>query len=177
MRRLLVAVGAACLVITGTGCASSTTSEANIDQGDYSGFTALGQSIVIEVSGSQVKVNSAIADFPDLTTNALFTVGFGGTPETFDCANSDGLHTLTCRVTRDKVVRVNVPCNLLASPPPSASPALSSTPSAAATPSPSAEAQLPTVTTPQCAETLPRTETVTLLHLCTSAPCPDTSTQ
>ena len=178
MRRALLGVAAAAVALVATGCAGSTSSQANIDQGEYSGVTALGQSVVIDVSGSTVKVNSAQADFPDATTNAQFTVSVGGTLETFDCANADGLHTLRCTVTRARVLQVKVPCNLLASPPPSASPSATAPAPAGASPSASAEAQLPTVpTTPMCDQTLPRSETVTLLHLCSSAPCPDTSTQ
>ncbi|MHB8718492.1 MAG: hypothetical protein ACYDAC_06335 [Candidatus Dormibacteria bacterium] len=155
------------------GCASSPSSRANIDGGVYSGVTALGQSITIEVSGDHVRVNSIAATFPDATTNAVFAVALGGAVATFTCTNGDNFHTLSCSVRRSRVLEVKVPCNLLASPPPSATPAVSPT----GLPSASAAPVLPRATTPLCPERLPQTETVTLLHLCTSAPCPDQTTQ
>jgi hypothetical protein len=169
-----------------SACAGDTTSKPSIESGEYSGVSVAGQSVVIDVVGDKIRVNAADASLDDPTTNAQFTVDVGGSSEDFSCSNGNTGHTLSCAVKRSKQLTVRVPCSLLnsapssasASPSPSASAA--ATPTASAFPSPAAGSgaavPIPSLVPSLCPATLPNSETIDLLHLCSNAPCSDQPT-
>ena len=161
-----------------SACSSDTGSKASIQGGEYSGVSVGGQPVVIDVVGVKVRVNSVDAFLDDPTTNAAFTVDVSGTREDFTCTNGDDGHTLSCAVKRSRQLQVKVPCSLVEGGP-STGASATATPTAsppASTPSASAQAAVTSAaTTSLCPETLPNTETLALLHLCSTAPCPDQS--
>ena len=157
-----------------SGCSSDATSKPSIESGEYSGVSAAGQSLVIDVVGDKVRVNAVNAVLTDPTTNAEFTASVGGSSQEFTCTNGDDGHTLSCAVKRPTHLHVQVPCNLVAAPP-SPSATSSATPSASPSSSQSSQAALPSAAASLCPVTLPNSETISLLHLCSTAPCPDQS--
>ena len=150
------AAGASLLLLAACGDAGGAA--ANLLGGEYGGTNASGQQVVIDVESDHVVVNGVIATYDDPSTNAGFTVSLNHEMDDFNCVAADDLHTISCHVHRVDAKTVQVPCQNL-----SASPGTSASAS-------------PAVTNPaggpaMCTVPLAADETVSLLRICTSAPC------